>query len=79
MLTAFIRTALQRARYETLEDGSFYAEIPETQGVYANASTLEACRDELQSALEDWLVFSLANGFPIPPLAGIDLNPTKVA
>lgn len=50
MLTAFIRAALQRARYETMEDGFIYGEIPEIQGVYANASTLEACRDTVQSA-----------------------------
>jgi predicted RNase H-like HicB family nuclease len=49
------------------------------EGVWANAQTLEDCREELQSGLEDWIVFSLANGYPIPSLDGISLAPTKVA
>ena len=32
----------------------FYGEIPELQGVWATGKTLEACRDDLMSALEDW-------------------------
>ena len=47
MLTEYIRTAMARARYEILSDGTFYGEIPGFQGVYANADTLETCREEL--------------------------------
>ncbi len=36
MLTAYIRAALRRARYEILpDDGMFYGEIPGFEGVYA--------------------------------------------
>ena len=79
MLTSYIQAAMVRAVYDKLEDGSFYAEIPELQGVYANEPTLESCRTELQSALEDWIVFGLVNGFPVPALDGIDLATAKVA
>jgi predicted RNase H-like HicB family nuclease len=79
MLTDYIRAAMHQAEYEKLEDGTYYGEIRDLQGVYSNAPTLEACRDELQSALEDWILFGLINGFPIPPLAGIDLTRAKVA
>lgn len=79
MLTDYIRAAMHRAECEQLEDGSWYAQIPGLQGVYANESTLEACQDELQSALEDWILFGLINGFPIPPIDGIDLMAAKVA
>lgn len=79
MLTQYIDAAMQRAEYEKLEDGTYYGEIPGLQGVYANAPKLEACRVELQSALEDWIVFGLANGFPIPPIEGIDLSSARVA
>lgn len=79
MLTDYIRAAMERAQYEKLEDGSYYGEIPGLQGVYADGARLEACRVELQSALEDWILFGLANGFTIPPLDGIDLNRAKVA
>ena len=41
MLTEYIRAALQRAKYEILEDGTFYGEIPGCQGVYAHAETLK--------------------------------------
>jgi hypothetical protein len=42
MLTEYIRAAMRRATYEILSDGTFYGEIPSSQGVYANAETLEA-------------------------------------
>lgn len=60
MLTSYLRTALRHARYEILsDDGSYYGEIPECNGVYANAKTLEACRKELREVLEEWVVFRL--------------------
>jgi predicted RNase H-like HicB family nuclease len=79
MLTDYIAAAMRRATYDKFEDSTFYGEIPGIQGVYANEPTLEGCRDELQSALEDWLIFSLANGLPIPPIDGIELIIAKVA
>ncbi|MCX6023361.1 MAG: type II toxin-antitoxin system HicB family antitoxin [Chloroflexi bacterium] len=79
MLTEYIRVAMDKATYETLEDGSSYGEIPGLQGVYANELTLDGCRSELQSALEDWIVFGLANGFALPVLNGINLNAERVA
>jgi len=47
----------------------FYGEIPGFQGVYANADTLKACRDELASTLEDWLLFRISRHLPIPTAA----------
>ena len=79
MLTDYINAAMHHARYEILEDGTYYGEIPGLHGVYANESTLESARDELRSALEDWILFRLTNGFPIPPVDGIDLTVSKVA
>src|ERR1022692_405612 len=55
MLTSYIRAAMRQARYEIVEDDrSFYGNIPATPGVWANAKTLEACREELESVLEGW-------------------------
>jgi predicted RNase H-like HicB family nuclease len=66
---------MRRAKYEILEDdGSFYGEIPGFQGVYANAPTLEACREELESALEDWILICVSSHVPIPVVDGIDLK-----
>lgn len=75
MLTNYIQAAMSQAKYEILnDDGSFYGEIPGCQGVWAAAPTLEACRKELQSALEDWLLVRIADHLPLPVVDGIDLN-----
>ncbi len=79
MLTAYIRAAMKRVQYEKLEDGSYYGEIPGFQGVWGNAPSLEACRDELQEVLEDWILVGLRLGHPLPVVDGIDLNVTTAA
>lgn len=54
MLANYIRTAMKKAHYEILlDDGTFYGEIPGFDGVWANADTLEECRDELVEVLEN--------------------------
>ena len=74
MLTRYIRAALHRAKYEILpDDGSYYGEIPGMDGVYANASTLEDCRDELEEVLEDWILVHVAKHLPLPDLDGVGL------
>ena len=73
MLTAYIQAAMRRATYEILADGSFYGEIPGFQGVWANASTLEACRGELQDVLEGWILLGLRMGHTLPIVEGITL------
>jgi predicted RNase H-like HicB family nuclease len=62
MLTKYICAAMHKATYEILSDGSFYGEIPGFQGVYANAKTLEACREEFQEVLEGWMILGLRLG-----------------
>ena len=74
MLTEYIRTAIGRARYEILDDGSFYGEIPGFQGVYANADTLEGCREELQEVLEGWIILGLRMGHPLPVIDNLQLD-----
>jgi predicted RNase H-like HicB family nuclease len=73
MLTEYIDAAMRHARYEMFEDKTYYGEIPECNGVWANEATLEACRNDLRSALEDWLIFSLSKQLPIPVIDGIEL------
>ena len=77
MLITYIQTAMRLAKYETLEDGQYYGEIPGFQGVWAQAEHLEACRDELQSTLEDWLILGLRMGHKLPVVAGIQLIPAE--
>ena len=77
-LTDYIQAAMRRASYEKLEDGTFYGEVRGLSGVYGDGDTLEGCREELQSALEDWILFGLRNGAVIPPLDQFDLNVARV-
>ena len=80
MLTAYIRAAMRQARYEIVEDdGSFYGHVPAVPGVWANAETLEACRDELESVLEGWVLVSIADHSPIPELDGNRIEVRQVA
>lgn len=74
MLTDYIRGAMKKARYEILpDDNTFYGEIPGFDGVYANASILEECRDELEEVLEEWVFFRVSHNLPLPIVDGIEL------
>jgi len=74
MLTEYLRLAMSRAHYDLLGDGEgFCGEIPGLQGVLAQGETLEACREELASTLEDWLLFRISRHLSIPVLEGLDL------
>ena len=55
MLSEYLAKKLHTATYKSLTDGTYFGEIPGTKGVWANAKTLEACREELQSVLEEWV------------------------
>jgi predicted RNase H-like HicB family nuclease len=80
MLTAHIRAAMSKARYEILpDDGTYYSELPGFQGVYANATTLEVCRDELESTLEDWILFRVSRNLALPEAGGVKLEVAQVA
>ena len=76
----FIQAALQEARFEILpDDGSYYGEIIECAGVYANAKTLEECREELREVLEEWVLFRVHKNLQLPTIDGIALTVNEVA
>ena len=74
MLTEYVSQSMRRAHYEIMENGRYWGEIPELQGVWAEGETLEQCRETLREVLEDWLLVGLRRGHTIPVIAGIDLN-----
>lgn len=79
MLREYVSAAMRGAHYEILEeDGTYYGEIPDLEGVYANAEILEACRDELEEVLEEWVLFRISRNLSIPVVDGIDLRVRKV-
>jgi len=74
MLTEYIQAAMGKARYEILDDGTYYGEIPPCRGVWATAKTLEACRQELQEVLEEWIFLKIKDGDPLPTIEGLSLE-----
>ncbi|MHB8966986.1 MAG: type II toxin-antitoxin system HicB family antitoxin [Thermoleophilia bacterium] len=80
MLTKYISEALHQAKYEILsDDGTYYGEIPGFEGVYANAATLEDCREELAEVLEEWILFRVSKNLPLPTVGGVELSIKDVA
>ena len=69
MFAEYIKAAMDTATYEIIHDPEpFYGEIGQLRGVWATGKTLEACRDNLMSALEDWIAFRLRTGRSIPTI-----------
>jgi predicted RNase H-like HicB family nuclease len=80
MLTAYINAAMRKAHYEMLPDAEgYFGSIEGLQGVWGQADTLEACREELREVLEEWIILGLKMGHPIPPVEGITLTIQEVA
>lgn len=74
ILPEYIRAAMSHIQYETIEDdGSVFATIPGFDGLWANAPTKAAVNEELESALEGWLLLGIAHHHPLPVIDGMDL------
>ena len=69
--------ALEKASYKQLDDGTWFAEIHGFEGVWANASTVEACRKELVDVLEEWIILKLKDGDLIPAFKGTEIKITQ--
>jgi len=79
MLTAYINAAMRKAHYEILPNNEgYFGKIEGLQGVWANADTLESCREELRETLEEWILLGIKMGHTIPVIDGIDLNVKEV-
>jgi predicted RNase H-like HicB family nuclease len=65
-VTDYIATAMARARFELLKSGLILGTIPGFNGVWAEGRSLDACRNELQEVLEDWIVLKLRDGDRLP-------------
>lgn len=70
----YIQAAVEHADFETIEDGTVYAEIPGLDGVWANAGTREAATEELREVLEDWILLRVSKGLSIPDIDGHAIN-----
>ncbi len=79
MLKEYISAAMNKAKYDILEDKTYYGEIPEFKGLFANESNLEECRNELEDTLEDWILLSISKHLPLPVIDGIELKVEETA
>jgi len=80
MLLEYVQAALRHAKYEILTgEGTYYGEIPQCRGVYANAAGLEDCREQLREVLEEWILFRVHRNLPLPVIDGIELAIKEVA
>ena len=69
MIHDYIMSYLDKARYEIIDNKErYYGEIPQLKGVWATGKTLEACRRELASVLEGWIILHIRMNLPIPGL-----------
>jgi len=79
MILEYCEKTIERAEYKKLKDGTWFAEIPGFQGVWANGDTVEECRKELISVLEEWLVLKLRDRDFIPEINGLKLEIRETA
>ena len=74
MLLQYIQKALTKAQYKLLDDGTWFAEVPGFDGVWANATTVEGCRQDLMEVMEEWLILKIRDRDPIPQIEGVSLE-----
>ncbi len=79
MIFEYCQKAIEKSEYKKLDDGTWYAEVPGFRGVWANAKTVEDCRKELISVLEEWIVLKLRDGDAVPEVDGLSVQITRVA
>ena len=77
ILSDYIDYALSIAEYEKLDDGTHFGRVPGCSGAIATANTLEACKIEMRSVFEDWVLIGLRFSDELPILNGINLNLKK--
>lgn len=72
-MVEYIQKAIERAEYKRLEDGTWFADMPGFEGVWANGGSVEESRRELMEVLEEWLLLKIHDNDPIPVVDGITL------
>ena len=78
MIREYIEAALNRAKYEFIEDEEpYYGEIPELGGIWATGKTLEECRRNLADVVDGWLIVHLKKGLPVPPIGNFKVEELK--
>jgi predicted RNase H-like HicB family nuclease len=79
MIFEYCQKVIEKGEYKKLEDGTWFAEIPGFKGVWANGKTVEECRKELITVLEEWIILKLRDRDSIPEVGGFRLEITELA
>ena len=79
MIIEYCQKAIERAEYKKLDDGSWFGEIPGFQVVWTNCDSVEKCRNELVTVLEEWLLLKVRDCDTVPDLAGLKVEIREVA
>ena len=75
MFGEYIQAAMSNVVYEVIDDEEpYYGEVPELKGVWATGKFPEECHKNLQTAIEDWIGFSLRSNLPIPSIEGLRIE-----
>jgi predicted RNase H-like HicB family nuclease len=77
----YLDAAMKNAHYEYMEDGRYFASIPDFEGLWALGQTKDEAAHDLYRALDDWLDVHIKIGHQRPPeISGVDLfAPPKLA
>ncbi len=79
MIFEYCQRVIEKAEYKKIEDGTWFAEIPGFEGVWANGKRVEECRKDLISVLEEWIILKLRDQDPIPEVDGLTVEIKKLA
>ncbi len=74
MFSEYIQAALKRAKYETLDNGSYMATVECLPGAIATGKTIEECRGDLIEVIEEWVTIRLQKGLDIPFVDGLGIG-----
>jgi predicted RNase H-like HicB family nuclease len=70
----YLKAAMTRANYEQMEDGRYFASIPNFDGLWAVGNTRDKAAHDLYQALDNWLDVHIKIGQQRPPeIDGVDL------
>lgn len=79
MILEYLNAALEKAKYEIIEDEEpYYGEVPGLKGVWATGKTLEECRKNLVETIEGWIILRIKKGLSIPPVGDVKFEELKV-
>ena len=79
MFAKYILEVMKLAKYELLEDGTYYGSISKFKGVWANEKAKKECERVLQEAAEEWILLKVSRKCPLPTVHGRKLKVPTLA